>query len=57
MVLQVENITLIMIIVSVLLKESINELLGLNLGHLVPENGTCVKNWATKQGDSLNLGR
>ena len=28
-------------------KESINELMGLNPGYLMPENGTCVKNWAT----------
>jgi hypothetical protein len=55
--LQVENSALIMIIVSVLWKESINELMGLNLGHLVPENGRCVKNWAPKQGGGPNLGR
>jgi hypothetical protein len=46
-----------MVILLVFLKESINELTGLNLGYLMPENGTCVKNWATEQGGGPNLGR
>ena len=49
--------TLIILILLTLWKESINELTGLNLGHLVPENGICVKNWATEQGGGPNLGQ
>jgi hypothetical protein len=38
------------------LKESIDELRDLNLGHLMPETGPCVKNWAIEQGSGPNLG-
>jgi hypothetical protein len=37
-------------ILLALLKESINELTGLNLGHLVRENRTCAKNWPLNGG-------
>ena len=36
-------------------KESINELSGPEVGHLVPETGPCAKNWATEQGSGPNL--
>jgi hypothetical protein len=39
-----------MAILPILLEQSINELGGLNLDHLVQENRTYVENWATDQG-------